>query len=370
MFSPSPSLSLSMDLLHAHTSLVGILFSLCFSLSLRSLSFRFPSQSLSAQAFYFPLILTTHSNMKFIVWGHKGWIGGQVMAALQAAGHTAIGAQSRADNEADVEREVAEVKPDRAISLIGRTRGGQYLTIDYLEQKGKLVENIRDNMWGPMVLATICGRHNVHLTYLGTGCIFKYDEEHQVKGHGFTEDDKPNFFESGYSTVKGYTDRFMHLMFSDKVLNCRIRMPITPDDSPYNFITKIANYDRIINIPNSMTVLPEMIPVMIRLAEQKKTGTVNMTNPGAISHNEVLDLYKKHVDPGYTYQNFTVEEQDKILLSGRSNNLLETDVLKSVAPEIDDIHTAVEKVCMEIAKKYPRGIVKRRFEAMEKAHSN
>lgn len=299
--------------------------------------------------------------MKFLVWGHKGWIGGQVMAAIEAAGHTAVGATSRADNEKDVEKEVAAVKPDRAVSLIGRTRGGQFLTIDYLEQQGKLVENIRDNMWGPMVLSAICGRHDVHLTYLGTGCIFHYDEEHKIGGTPFNEESLPNFFGSSYSTVKGYTDRMMHLMFNESVLNCRIRMPITADNSPYNFITKIANYERVVNIPNSMTVLPELIPVMVRLAAEKVTGTIDLTNPGAISHNEVLDLYKKHVDPGYTYENFSVEEQNKILLSARSNNLLATDRLKSLAPEVDDIHAAVEKVCIQIGKSHPKGIVQRRM---------
>lgn len=299
--------------------------------------------------------------MKFLVWGHKGWIGGQVMAAIEAAGHTAVGAASRADDVNAVEKEIAEEKPDRAISLIGRTRGGEFLTIDYLEQKGKLVENMKDNLWGPMVLATICSRNGVHFTYLGTGCIFHYDDVNRIGAEGFTEESLPNFFGSAYSTVKGYTDRFMHLLYNESVLNCRIRMPITADDSPYNFITKIANYERVVNIPNSMTVLPELIPAMIKMAANKTVGTVNMTNPGAISHNEVLDLYRRHVDAGYTYENFSIEEQDKILFSARSNNLLDATRLKTLAPEVDDIHTAVEKVCIQMGKDFPKGIVKRRM---------
>ena len=51
-------------------------------------------------------------------------------------------------------------------------------------------------------------------------------------------------------------------------------------------------------------------------------GVYNFCNPGAISHNEILDMYKKYIDPSFTYTNFTVEEQDKILLAGRSNNTL------------------------------------------------
>lgn len=299
--------------------------------------------------------------MKFLVWGHKGWIGQQVLDAIVAAGHEAVGATSRADDEKAVEAELASLKPDRAISLIGRTRGGTFTTIDYLEQKGKLVENLRDNLFGPFVLAHLCGKAGVHLCYMGTGCVFHYDNDvHKVgNGVGFTENDDANFFGSSYSTVKGFTDRIMRIAFNEKVLNVRIRMPITPDDSPYNFITKIVNYDRVVNIPNSMTVLPALLPKMIDMSVKQIGGTVNLTHPGAISHNEVLELYKKYCQPNYTYQNFTVEEQDRILLSGRSNNLLDTTRLKTLYPDVEDIHTAVENVCIEMAKKHPHGICTR-----------
>lgn len=33
-------------------------------------------------------------------------------------------------------------------------------------------------------------------------------------------------------------------------------------------------------------------------------------------------MYKKYIDPTYEYSNFTVEEQDKILVAKRSNNTL------------------------------------------------
>ena len=79
----------------------------------------------------------------------------------------------------------------------------------------------------------------------------------------------------------------MHLLESH-TLNLRIRMPITACQSERNFIVKILNYEKICDCPNSMTVLPELIPVMVELAEKKVTGTINFTNPGLISHNEIL----------------------------------------------------------------------------------
>ena len=114
--------------------------------------------------------------------------------------------------------------------------------IDYLEQKGKIKENVRDNLFSPLVLGLLCKKHNIHFTYLGTGCIFKYDENHPFgdETNGFTEESLPNFFDSSYSTVKGYTDELMHLL-EDNCLNLRIRMPLIDKLEPRNFITKIIN---------------------------------------------------------------------------------------------------------------------------------
>jgi hypothetical protein len=91
-----------------------------------------------------------------------------------------------------------------------------------------------------------------------------------------------------------------------------------------------------------MTVLPDMIPIIIDMATRNVTGTVNLTNPGTISHNEILDLYKKYVDPAFTWKNFTLEEQSKILLSGRSNNELDATRLRALYPNVPSIHDSVE----------------------------
>ena len=107
-------------------------------------------------------------------------------------------------------------------------------------------------------------------------------------------------------------------------------MPITGDYNKRNFITKIITYDKICSVPNSMTVLPELLPILIDMADKKVTGTVNLTNPGLINHNEILEMYKEIVDPNFTWTNFSIEEQNKILDSGRSNNFLDTTKLQSM----------------------------------------
>lgn len=285
--------------------------------------------------------------MKWLIYGANGWIGSQVKDILNNLNEDIYVGESRVDHTENIDAELQRIKPDRVICLIGRTHGTGFSTIDYLEQKGKLVENVRDNLYGPVSLAMLCSKLDIHLTYLGTGCIFtdKYPEE----TNGYNEDSLPNFTGSGYSTVKGFTDRLMH-MFDDSTLNVRIRMPIVSETNPRNFITKIVSYDKVVNIQNSMTVLPELLPKMIDMAKNKITGTINLTNPGTISHNEILDMYIKYVDKDFRYKNFSLEEQDKILASERSNNKLNTDKLEKMYPDVKDIRNSVKDVLLNYSK--------------------
>jgi dTDP-4-dehydrorhamnose reductase len=291
--------------------------------------------------------------MKVLIFGAYGWIGGQITDYLQNNNIDFEKAKSRADSYEDVEAEINRINPTHILSVIGRTHGiyeGEKInTIDYLEKPGKLKENINDNLYSPLVLAKLSEKYNIHFTYIGTGCIFEYDDVHPFgkEENGFTEENKPNFFGSSYSIVKGYTDMIMKMF--PKVLNLRIRMPITNENNTRNFITKIITYQKVCSISNSMTVLPILIPVMINMMKSGKEGTYNFTNPGLISHNEILEMYKEIVDNNFEWKNFTIEEQNQILLGKRSNNFLETKKLEDFC-KIMNIKDSV-KWCLEKWKK-------------------
>ena len=279
-----------------------------------------------------------------LVWGSKGWIGGQFTKVLVDRGWTVVSAASRADNRDAVQKEVSATKPTHLVSLIGRTHGPGFSTIDYLEQPGKLRENMNDNLYAPLVLAGVAKAHGLHMMYLGTGCIFEYDKEHTTSV-GFTEKDKPNFFGSGYSTVKGFTDRLMSEEFGSSCLNVRIRMPISSQDGPRNFISKIIAYKKICSIQNSMTVLDDILPFLARCMEQRTVGPLNAVNPGTIDHSTILKMYREFQNPGHTW-----EEIDNQVLVGtcvkgaRSNNYLDTTRIETLFQEIPTIYESVEKI--------------------------
>ena len=296
--------------------------------------------------------------MFVLVYGGNGWIGSQFIKIVEKEDIQYFIGKCRIDNNEDVINEIKTINPTHIVSFIGRTHGkiGEktYSTIDYLEEEGKLVENIRDNLYSPLILADICRELNIHYTYLGTGCIFKYDDEHPFgeEINGFTSSSLPNFFGSSYSIVKGFTDRLMKL-YSNNVLNLRIRMPITDEKNPRNFITKITKYEKICSIPNSMTVLPELLPLVLDMMKKQITGTINFTNPGLISHNEILEMYKEIVDPAFTWLNFSQEEQRQILAADRSNNYLDTTSLETYYPNILHIKESVRQMLIGYKKSLP-----------------
>ena len=232
--------------------------------------------------------------MKWLIYGQKGWIGSILcdFMSLKFPHIELIYPTSRADNIEGVLKDLESNKPDRVLSLIGRTSGPGFPNIDYLEQKGKLVENLNDNLFSPLVLMKLCSDRDIHFTYLGTGCIFSYDNP---TDEPFTENSKPNYFGSSYSTVKGFTDTICSL-FSN-TLNVRIRLPISSIDEPKSFLSKIIQYPKISNVLNSITILDDAIPALINEIIKGRTGTLNLVNPEPIDYVTILKLY----NPDHVY---------------------------------------------------------------------
>ena len=203
-------------------------------------------------------------------------------------------------------------------------------------------ETLRANVIGCLTLADVAASGGVHVTYFGTGCIFEYDEVHPIGGPGFTEAAAPNFRGSYYSHTKAAVEDLLSAY--PNVLTLRVRMPIVGDLTyPRNFIAKIISYQKVIDVPNSMTVLPELLPAALSMAERRVTGIVNFTNPGAVSHNEILAMYRDAVDPEFTWENFSIEEQAKVIVAARSNNFLETARLQELCPGLLPIKKSLHK---------------------------
>ncbi len=295
----------------------------------------------------------TPERERILVYGARGWIGGQFLQLLKDKGIDFVRGSSRIGEDSDrvVEDEILETAPTHVASFIGRTHGPGNNTIDYLEGgPDKLTVNLRDNLFAPLVLAEICKKHFIHFTYIGSGCIFTYTDERPLGSAPFTEDDVPNFYGSSYSVVKGFTDRLMH--HHDNVLNIRMRLPISDQINPRNLITKLAAYHKIMSIPNSVTVLPDLLPALLELMRKRHIGTVNLVNHDSIEHTEILSEYIEQVDPSHTYELVSINEPTEFarsLKKKRSNCHLDTKVLGELCPQIANSKEAVKRAIKKLS---------------------
>jgi dTDP-4-dehydrorhamnose reductase len=240
-------------------------------------------------------------------------------------------------NREEVIAVLDKIKPTHVLNAAGSTGRPN---VDWCEDHKE--ETVRNNVIGTLNLADCCYLKGIHITVFATGCIYAYDDAHPIGGPGYLETDKANFNGSFYSETKAHVEEIMK--YYSNALILRLRMPVSDDLHSRNFVTKIAKYERVVDIPNSNTILHDLLPASILLAEHKDTGIYNFTNPGAISHNEVLSLFKEYVRPDFTWKNFTLDEQAKVIKAGRSNCKLDTtklvNKLKEYKFEVPEIHEA------------------------------
>ncbi|KAF2302812.1 hypothetical protein GH714_008542 [Hevea brasiliensis] len=286
------------------------------------------------------------SGLKFLIYGRTGWIGGLLGKLCTNEGIKFAYGTGRLQERRSIMEDIMKVRPTHVFNAAGVTGRPN---VDWCESHK--VETIRTNVVGTLTLADVCRENNLLMINFATGCIFEYDNEHpEGSGIGFKEEDKPNFTGSFYSKTKAMVEDL--LKEYENVCTLRVRMPISSDlSNPRNFITKISRYNKVVNIPNSMTVLDELLPISIEMAKRNCRGIWNFTNPGVVSHNEILELYKKYIDPEFKWMNFNLEEQAKVIVAPRSNNELDATKLKKEFPDMLSIKDSIIKYVFEPNKK-------------------
>lgn len=207
-------------------------------------------------------------------------------------------------------------------------------------------ETMASNVLGPLVLARECRARDIFFAHIGSGCVYEGDND----GKGFAEDDPPNFFGSFYSRTKIISELALKEF---PVLQVRMRMPVDGIPGARNLITKITTYSKIISIPNSVSIINDFITATLKLIEKRRTGVYNVTNPGAIEHKDILELYKEIVDPQFRYTVMDLAELNSITKARRSNCVLSSAKLAAEGIAMPHVRDAVRNALQEY-KKHPR----------------
>lgn len=289
-----------------------------------------------------------------MLWGSTGWVGGAVKDLAESQGIKVVCAKSRLEHVDEVKRELEAAKAEHSVSHVFNAAG---LTgrpnVDWCEDHKEEVVNV--NVIGTHHLIASAVELGIHVTQFSTGCIYSYTDGLGVEDTvAHNEESPPNFAGSWYSATKRSLELLLRpwLVDNPRVLLFRLRMPVSDDLHHRSLVTKLIKYDSIINIPNSISILPELLPVALDAALAHKTGVYNLTNPGTITHNELLTMYKSYIDPGFTWKNFTMEEAARILKAPRSNTRLDASKITSEFPgRINPIHEALEASFKRMAAK-------------------
>ncbi len=259
-------------------------------------------------------------------------------------GDEAVISDLRVEDYSVVKAELERVKPDVVLNCAGKTGRPN---VDWCEDHK--METLTSNVVAPMILARVCEELGIYMVHIGSGCMYEgYNE-----GRGYSEEDAPNFAGSFYSRTKAWSEAMLKEF---PVLQLRLRMPLDGLPSERNFITKITQYSKVISVPNSISVLDDFMMAAQALIAKRATGVYNVTNPGTITHQEILDMYKELVDPAYHYELFSVEEMNKITKARRSNCGLSVAKLEAEGIHLRPVQEAVRACLIQYKKHLETGV--------------
>lgn len=276
--------------------------------------------------------------MKVCLFGSRGYIGQYFLTLYPEA----ITPPCDIADAAAVAAVLDKQKPDIVINAAGKTGRPN---VDWCESH--MEETIRSNVTGALVLFHEARRRGIYLVHLGSGCIYEGDNE----GAGFTEEDLPNFSGSFYAKSKAWIDQILKEF---PVLSLRLRMPFDGTHSERNLIMKLIRYSRVLDVPNSLTNMPDFLQAAKQLIDMRKTGIYNIVNPGTISPWEIIQLYREQVDTLHVAKRLSLEDLSQVVKAGRSNCVLNTAKLEAEGITLRPVRTAIEDALQDLAKIYIR----------------
>ncbi|MDD5102977.1 MAG: sugar nucleotide-binding protein [Candidatus Peribacteraceae bacterium] len=272
--------------------------------------------------------------MTILLFGGRGYMGGQFLQIYPDAITPSVDIADAAGVEAVLDAE----KPDLVINAAGKTG---VPNVDWCEEHK--LETFHSNVLGPLVLLEACQKRSIYWVHLSSGCVYSGDNG----GRGFAETDEPNFTGSYYSRTKAACERSLR---DFPMLILRLRMPFDGSPHPRNLLTKLAQFERVLDTENSITCLPDFLDAAEALIARRATGIYNIVNEGAISPYRIMELYREIVDPAHCCERLLPGSLSQVVRAGRSNCVLSTEKLKEEGISLRPVEEAVRSALMEYKK--------------------
>jgi 3,5-epimerase/4-reductase len=271
-------------------------------------------------------------NKNILILG-KGFIGERLQSELGCRIDSSI-----INYFADAEGLIKKYNPKTIINCIGIT-GKNNVDDCELDKDQTLLAN----SFIPVILAEAALRNNIKLVHISSGCIFNFNYK---KDKPIEESSQNYFFKLFYSRSKIYAEKALEALARDyNILITRIRIPLLNAKHPKNVLDKLIKYKKVIDIPNSVTYIPDFIKAIKHLIKIDARGIFNIVNKGALRYPLLMKIYQKYV-PEFKY---TVIGLSKLGLV-RTNLLLSTKKLEKSGFKVRNINSVLEECVKEYLK--------------------
>ncbi len=270
--------------------------------------------------------------MKLYLFGHRGYVGGWINQYFSDNGWEVVHCDIDVTDRVAVQEVLEGVSDAVVINATGKTGRPN---VDWCEDHR--LETAAVNITGAINVCEVASEKGNYVIQVGSGCIFDGDEK-----YAFTEDDEPNFFGSFYSQTKAVAEGAVKEIPNVCVL--RIRMPLQGSKSERNLLNKLLKYDKIISVPNSVTVMEDLMPFIVRVIEKKVTGVLNAVNPGVYEHKDLLEKYREIVDPKKSFEYIGRDEFEGMTKAKRSNCVLSTANTDKLGISLPNVQDSLSKI--------------------------
>jgi len=271
-------------------------------------------------------------NKKVLILG-KGFIGERLQKELNCQ---ITGAFIKSYQ--DAQGIVKQYQPKVIINCIGMT-GKNNVDDCELDIDGVLL----GNSFIPVILAEVALRNNIKLVHISSGCIFNYDYK---KNKPIREDSEDYFFKLFYSRSKIYAEKPLEVLARDyNILIARIRIPLLNAKHPKNVLDKLLKYKKVIDIPNSVTYIPDFVKAIKHLIKIDARGVYNLVNKGGLRYPDLMKIYQKYV-PVFKLQTITLNKLGLV----RTNLLLSTSKLEKSGFKVRNINSVLDECVKEYLK--------------------
>ncbi|MBM3847462.1 MAG: sugar nucleotide-binding protein [Verrucomicrobia bacterium] len=256
-------------------------------------------------------------------------------------------------------------KPDFVVNAAGYTGKPN---VDACESAR--ADTLQGNTLLPVTIAQACAAAGIPWGHVSSGCIYtgakvRADGQWKVEKDltqphlwrlflkdpgsfaGFTEEDAPNFsFRdppcSFYSGTKALGEEAIVGVGQSYIW--RLRIPFDEEDSPRNYLSKIQRYSKVYNNVNSISHRGDFVKACLDLHEVKAPfGIYNVTNPGAVSTEQVVQEIKAVLKPNREFS-FWADDKEFYSVAAqtpRSNCILDGSKLLKAGVKMRPVSEAL-----------------------------